>query len=167
MYKTISQVALSVLVFTSCIHSTGNVFNAKASTKSEPAAVTTASGLHYRILKAGTGERVSKSDKVLFYETVSYVNGKELYSTRKTDQPLATYFGMGQLIKGVEEGLVGMQVGEIRELIIPPALSQRSDYPFNIAPDSTLIYVIELKAFGVHKWYKETRSGSQPEQAGC
>ena len=37
-----------------------------------------------------------------------------------------------------------MKQGEIRKLIVPPALSKRKEYPDHLSPDSTLIYIIEL-----------------------
>ncbi len=167
MYKTLFQAAFVAFIISGCVHATAKIFNTTTPTKKQGITITTTSGLQYRILKEGTGTGVTSTEKVLFHETVSYLNSQELYSTLKTRTPIATYFGNGQLIDGLKEGLIGMKVGETRELIIPPALNQPIKYPSFISPDSTLIYVIELKAFGVHKWYKETHSGSQPEEAGC
>ena len=168
MYKTLFQAAFVALFISGCVHATANIFTTTASTNKQETTITTTSGLRYRILKEGTGTGVASTEKVLFHETVSYLNGQELYSTLKTGTPIATYFGNGQLIDGLKEGLIGMKAGEIRQLIIPPTLSRRRAYPPTISPDSTLIYIIELKAVGARKWYRETHYETEFEAGeGC
>ena len=65
-----------------------------------------------------------------------------LYFFHRTIYPLL--IGAHQAIEGVDEGLRGMKKGEIRKLIVPPALSKRTGNRTFPHPDSTLIYEIEL-----------------------
>ena len=77
-------------------------------------------------------------------ETVYYRDGTEVYSTRGKPNLPVFLIGGGQAIEGVDEGVRGMMVGEIRELVVPPSLSQRTRYPKFLSPDSVLIYNVEL-----------------------
>ena len=52
--------------------------------------------------------------------------------------------GGNQATEAVDEGLRGMQVGEVRELIAPHYLVKRKSYPNNVSPDSTLVIKIRL-----------------------
>lgn len=106
--------------------------------------VTTDSGLVYSILKPGNGEKVKEGDEVIVHETMGYRDGTILYSTKGMDNLPKILIGGGQAIEGVDEGLRGMQIGEIRKLTIPPSLSKRKQYPTFLSPDSILIYEIEL-----------------------
>lgn len=104
----------------------------------------TSSGLKYKILKRGTGETVKVGQEILLHETMSYRNDSLLFDSRKLPRPIKVLVGADQVIKGVDEGLVGMQKGEIKKLIVPPALSKRKGIQTFPHPDSVLIYEIEL-----------------------
>ncbi|MEZ4859276.1 MAG: FKBP-type peptidyl-prolyl cis-trans isomerase [Flavobacteriaceae bacterium] len=111
--------------------------------------VTTNSGLQYIILNEGKGVGARKGDHLLIYETISYRNGKVLFSNMDTDTPIEIIVGTNQATKGEDEGLTGMKEGEIRKMIIPPNLSKRKEYPPNLSPDSTI--VIKVKLFKISK----------------
>lgn len=106
--------------------------------------LTTASGLRYTVLKEGSGEVAKTGQKVAIYESMAYVSGKQFYSIEKPAPPIKFTLGKKQVIDGVDEGVTGMQVGEVRRFIVPPALSKRSTYPSDLSKDSTLVYKIEL-----------------------
>ncbi|GAA0720949.1 hypothetical protein GCM10009430_21670 [Aquimarina litoralis] len=106
--------------------------------------ITTDSGLKYKITKAGNGPKVIAGQEVLIHETTRYMNDSLVYTSRNRQNPLKILVGGNQVIKGVEEGLLGMQKGEIKELIVPPALSKRTGNITFPHPDSTLHYDIEL-----------------------
>ena len=81
--------------------------------------------------------------------TVQYVLAT--YSSRKviqsswTSQPYTFTLGAGQVIKGWDEGMVGMHVGGRRELIIPPSLGYGAQSPgAGIAANDTLVFVVDL-----------------------
>ena len=106
--------------------------------------VSTKSGLHYRILERGTGIKAKAGDQVFIYETTSYRNGAILYSNYNSTTAVKVLIGGNQATEAVDEGLRGMQVGEIRELIAPHYLVKRKSYPNNVSPDSTLVIKIRL-----------------------
>ena len=91
--------------------------------------ITTASGLTYIILKHGTGDFAKEGQEVLIHETMSYLNDSLLFSSRNLSNPVKVLIGGHQAIDGVDEGLRGMQKGEVRKLIVPPSLSKRSGNP--------------------------------------
>ena len=104
----------------------------------------TKSGLEYIILRKGTGPSAKEGQEVLIYETTTYLNGTVLYSNENTGAPVKVLIGGHQATDGVDEGLRGMQVGEVRKLILPPYLSKRTTYPDNVSPDSTIVVKVEL-----------------------
>jgi FKBP-type peptidyl-prolyl cis-trans isomerase len=107
-------------------------------------AVTTRTGLEYRIVVAGSGPAAMPGQSVRIHETTTRADGTLIYSTHTKDSPLTFLLGGGQVIAGVDEGVAGMRVGERRTLVVPPSLSKRSAYPANTPPDATLYYDITL-----------------------
>lgn len=105
---------------------------------------TTPTGLKYKILKEGTGVPAKAGDEVLIFETTTYRDGTVLYSNENTESPVKVLIGGHQATEGVDEGLRGMQAGEIRQLIAAPYLVKRTSYPHNVSPDSTLMIKIIL-----------------------
>lgn len=106
--------------------------------------VSTKSGLKYRILEKGSGIKAKEGDVVFIYETTSYRNGTVLYSNYDSSSPVKILIGGNQATAAVDEGLRGMKVGEIRELIAPPYLVKRKGYPPNVSPDSTLVIKMRI-----------------------
>lgn len=106
--------------------------------------IQTASGLRYRILEKGSGETAKEGDEILLYETTSYRNGTVLYSNYDSKSPVKVLIGGNQATQAVDEGLRGMKVGEVREIVAPPHLVKRKNYPDNVSPDSTLVIKMRL-----------------------
>jgi peptidylprolyl isomerase len=78
---------------------------------------------------------------------VLYNGGKEFDASWKRNQTFPFTLGQGSVIKGWDQGLVGMKVGGRRELIIPPALAYgAAGSPPTIPGNSTLIFVVDLLA---------------------
>ena len=115
---------------------------------STDAKVTTPSGLKYTILKeAPAGAAVAKAgDNVKMLYTGYLTNGTEFDSTAKHgNEPFGFKLGSGQVIKGWDEGVAGMKVGEKRKLVIPPDLGYGAQGAGGvIPPNSTLIFDVEL-----------------------
>lgn len=70
--------------------------------------------------------------------------GTEFDNSYKRSEPLTFQLGVGQVIEGWDQGLVGMCTGEKRKLIIPPELAYgKAGAPPSIPPDSTLVFEVE------------------------
>ncbi len=106
--------------------------------------ILTKSGLQYRVLEKGTGIKAEVGDEVFIYETTSYRNGTVLYYNYNSTSPVKVLIGGNQATEAVDEGLRGMRVGQVRELIAPHYLVKRKSYPSNVSPDSTLVIKMKL-----------------------
>jgi peptidylprolyl isomerase len=106
---------------------------------------TTASGLKYRDLVAGTGAMPQKGQTVAVQYTGTLTNGKKFDSSRDRGQPFEFRIGVGQVIKGWDEGVGSMRVGGRRELVIPPDLAYGNRALGGVIPaNSTLLFDVEL-----------------------
>jgi FKBP-type peptidyl-prolyl cis-trans isomerase FkpA len=111
----------------------------------------TASGLEYEIIKEGTGVSPKAGQQVTVHYTGWLDNkgqpGAKFDSSVDRNQPFVFVVGVGQVIKGWDEGVMGMKVGEKRRLIIPAALGYGERGAGNaIPPHATLIFDVELLA---------------------
>ena len=94
---------------------------------------------------AKTGDQLSVE-----YVGVLYKDGRQFdTSWGKGNQPFRFQLGSGQVIKGWDQGLLGMKVGGRRKLTIPPDLAYGAEgQPPAIGPNETLIFEIDLKKIG-------------------
>lgn len=107
--------------------------------------VTTDSGLKYADIKVGEGETPSKGQTVVVHYTGTLENGTKFDSSRDRGKPFSFKIGVGQVIKGWDEGVGSMQVGGRRKLIIPAELGYGSRGAGGvIPPNATLIFDVEL-----------------------
>lgn len=95
-------------------------------------------------VKMGTGEAVKNGDTILINYTGTLKDGTKFDSSYDRGEPFETKIGVGQVIKGWDEGVVGMKVGGKRRLTIPPSLGYGSQAVGSIPPDSTLLFDVEL-----------------------
>ena len=105
---------------------------------------TTADGLQIQDLVVGTGQEVKSGDTVTVNYLGTLTNGTKFDSSYDRNQPFTTQIGVGQVIKGWDEGIVGMKVGGKRKLTVPPSLGYGSQNLGSIPPNSTLIFEVEL-----------------------
>lgn len=106
---------------------------------------TTKSGLKYETLKAGDGAEAKKGQKVSVHYVGKLEDGNKFDSSRDRGQPFPFKLGAGEVIKGWDEGVAGMKVGEKRKLTIPPDLAYGDrGFPGAIPPKATLIFEVEL-----------------------
>jgi FKBP-type peptidyl-prolyl cis-trans isomerase len=106
--------------------------------------VTTESGLKYVDLRKGTGEEAKKGDFVFVHYTGWLKNGDQFDSSRDRKTPFSFRLGNDEVIKGWDEGGVGMKVGGQRKLIIPSDLAYGKKGRRGIPPDAELTFEIEL-----------------------
>jgi FKBP-type peptidyl-prolyl cis-trans isomerase len=119
--------------------------SAAAATTPSAAAVTTPSGLTYLITKKGTGRQPKAGETVILHYTGTLTNGVKFDSSRDGNQPLAFKLGAGQVIKGYDEGVAKLRVGDQAILVIPAQIAYGAKgVPNVIPPDSTLIFVVEI-----------------------
>lgn len=107
--------------------------------------VTTPSGLKYIELQEGTGAIPKTGQTVVVHYTGTLKDGTKFDSSRDRGQPFSFKLGVGQVIKGWDEGLSTMKVGERRQLIIPPELGYGARGAGGvIPPNATLVFDVEL-----------------------
>jgi peptidylprolyl isomerase len=99
-------------------------------------------------LIVGTGAVAASGDELeVNYVGKLYSNGKT-FDASWTDTPGKAFgfqLGVGAVITGWDEGLVGMKVGGRRELIIPPSLAYKAaGEPPTIPKNATLVFVVDL-----------------------
>jgi FKBP-type peptidyl-prolyl cis-trans isomerase len=92
----------------------------------------------------GTGEEVKEGDTVSVHYIGTLPDGTEFDNSNKRGEPFEFTVGEGRVIKGWEDGLVGMKVGGQRILVIPPELAYGSQAMGPIPANSTLVFAIEL-----------------------
>ena len=113
----------------------------EANAKKEGVKVT-ASGLQYRVLKAGTGKQPGPTSKVTVHYTGKLINGKTFDSSEGGD-PVT--FPLNRVISGWTEGLQLMKEGEKAELVIPSDLGYgERGAPGAIPPSQALVFEVEL-----------------------
>src|SRR5690349_18262214 len=106
--------------------------------------VTTSSGLKYVDEVVGSGDRARLGKTVSVNYTGTLTDGTKFDSSFDAGKPLEFRLGTDTIIQGWNEGIVGMQVGGKRKLIIPPQLGYGAQGKGKIPPNATLIFEIEL-----------------------
>jgi len=108
-------------------------------------AVTTASGLTYIITKKGEGALVKAGDEVIVNYTGLLTNGTKFDSSLDRGETFSFPVGAGRVIKGWDEGLQRLHVGDHATLIIPASIGYGSRGAGGvIPPDATLIFIVEV-----------------------
>ncbi len=110
---------------------------------------TTASGLQFEDTVAGTGASAQAGSQVSVHYTGWLYNdgvkGAKFDSSKDRNDPFEFGLGAGQVIKGWDEGVQGMQVGGTRVLVIPPQLGYGARGAGGvIPPNATLMFEVEL-----------------------
>lgn len=110
--------------------------------KSKPGVVTTASGLQYKVLTAGTGAKPTSASTVKIHYTGSLIDGTVFDSSVKRGQPAE--FPVGGVIPGFAEALSLMSVGSKYVVYMPSELAYGMQQAGPIPPGSVLVFEIEL-----------------------
>ena len=140
---------LTLLVVLGVASGCGNAEKPTTPSTSSPAKVngqptTTPSGLQYWEIVVGTGPAAVAGNVVKVHYTGWLTTGEKFDSSRDRGVPFTFPLGAGQVIKGWDEGLLGMQVGDKRKLTIPPDLAYGAEAKGPIPANSTLVFDVEL-----------------------
>jgi FKBP-type peptidyl-prolyl cis-trans isomerase len=147
MLKLTLIIAIVVLAAAAVFAQTG----AKKTDNSAPTKVTgdgtkTADGLQYWDLKVGNGATATAGQSASVHYTGWLTSGKKFDSSVDRGEPFTVEpLGSAPVIKGWNEGIIGMKVGGKRQLRIPSQLAYgERGYPGVIPANATLIFDVEL-----------------------
>ena len=125
------------------------------------------SGLKVAILQEGTGAVAAKGLAVDVQYT-GWVEGGRIFDSTSQKKALFQFvLGSGDALKGLEEGIAGMKVGERRRLTVPPALGYGTagQPTMRVPADATLIYDVALVGVTVPGDIPATSAAQEPETA--
>jgi FKBP-type peptidyl-prolyl cis-trans isomerase len=109
--------------------------------------MTAPTSLQIEELKAGTGAEAKPGHTVTVHYVGTLTNGSKFDSSRDRNEGFEFKLGAGQVIKGWDQGVAGMKVGQVRKLTIPSDLAYGArGFPPVIPPNSTLVFEVELLA---------------------
>ena len=103
------------------------------------------SQLQIEDMKAGEGPEAKAGDSVTVHYVGTLTNGSKFDSSRDRGKGFVFTLGKGMVIKGWDQGVAGMKVGQLRKLTIPADLAYgAAGFPPVIPPNSTLVFEVEL-----------------------
>lgn len=107
--------------------------------------VTLPGGLTYVVTEHGTGAKLTPGQTVKVHYTGTLTNGVKFDSSQDRGEPIAFPLGKGQVIKGWDDAISQLHVGDSAVLVIPPALAYGERGAGGvIPPNATLIFVIQV-----------------------
>lgn len=110
---------------------------------------TTSSGLKIQDLVVGTGAVAKSGENVTVHYRGTLTDGTQFDASYDRGEPFSFDLGAGQVIRGWDEGVVGMRVGGKRKLTIPPSLGYGASGAGGvIPPNATLVFEVELLKVG-------------------
>jgi FKBP-type peptidyl-prolyl cis-trans isomerase len=106
--------------------------------------------LHIETVRPGSGDAEAKTgNRVTVHYVGTLTDGKKFDSSRDRGQGFKFTLGKGEVIKGWDQGVPGMKIGEVRKLTIPPHLAYGArGFPPVIPPNATLQFEVELLEVG-------------------
>lgn len=100
-------------------------------------------------LTVGTGDEAVSGKKVQVHYTGTLDDGSKFDSSLDRGQPFEFVLGVGQVIQGWDQGVVGMKVGGQRRLTVPPEMGYgERGFPGVIPPNATLHFDVQLLGVG-------------------
>ena len=142
MKKLLSLIAVSLIITACSGQPTPEITETPTTTMTEPTIVTE---LQITTTQEGDGQEAAKGDLLSMHYTGTLEDGTKFDSSLDREQPFQFTLGIGQVIKGWDEGIVGMKVGEKRTLVIPSDMGYGDfGFPPVIPPKAVLKFDIEL-----------------------
>jgi len=101
--------------------------------------------LKQEVIVEGSGEVIAEAGDTVYVNYIGTLeDGTEFDNSYKRGEPIVFELGTGRVIKGWDQGIAGMKVGEKRKLTIPPNLAYGAGGAAPIPPNSTLIFQTEM-----------------------
>jgi hypothetical protein len=143
MRKVAAAIALTLIVSLVGVTDAQVRRHKKATLRS--GAVRTASGLTYLVTEKGKGRLPKKGETVVVHYTGTLTSGAKFDSSLDRGEPIAFKLGAGRVIKGWDEGIAKLHIGDRAILVIPAKLGYGAKGAGGvIPPNATLIFVVEL-----------------------
>ena len=101
-------------------------------------------GFAVGVVREGAGEPVRRGDYVRIHYIALLEDGSELDSSHGKDPLVVRAGGDPNVIEGVHQGIVGMRLGELRRIAIPPKLGYRNRANVGVPADTILTFLVEL-----------------------
>jgi FKBP-type peptidyl-prolyl cis-trans isomerase len=95
-------------------------------------------------VKVGKGDLLDAAKTLSFHYTGYLADGKKFESSHDSGQPFKFRIGHNEAIPGWEKGVIGMRVGGVRKIVIPPELAYGMEATETIPANSTLTFEIEF-----------------------
>src|SRR5580692_6033506 len=96
-------------------------------------------------VRVGTGQEARAGNTVTVHYVGTLTDGSKFDSSRDRNEGFTFKLGAGMVIKGWDQGVAGMKVGQLRKLTIPADLAYGArGYPPVIPPNATLVFEVEL-----------------------
>ena len=96
-------------------------------------------------IEVGEGNLAVKNKEITVHYTGWLTDGTQFDSSIDRKQPLSIVLGVGQVIKGWDQGIEGMKIGGKRKLTIPPELAYGNRAVGGVIPkNATLVFEVEL-----------------------
>jgi len=146
MLRSAGLIAIVMFVAIALFAQSGKKPDNSSPTKVTGEGTKTADGLQYWDIKVGTGPTATAGQTAKVHYTGWLTNGKKFDSSLDRNEPfLVEPLGSAPVIKGWNEGIIGMKVGGKRQLRIPPQLGYGDRGAGGvIPPNATLIFDVEL-----------------------
>jgi FKBP-type peptidyl-prolyl cis-trans isomerase FkpA len=143
--KLLIQILLTALVFTMSASADEDQAGLRYWNGINKDAITTESGLQYKILVPGKGRKPEAKNRVSVHYRGLLLDGSEFDSSYSGDEPVT--LSLKRVIKGWTEGIQLMPTGSVFVFLIPPELAYGEKGGGPIPPNATLIFEVEL--FGI------------------
>lgn len=111
-----------------------------------PSVAVAESPLAVTTLTPGKGPQAKNGDTLRVHYVGTLLDGKQFDSSLDRKKPIDFSLGTGQVIKGWDQGVLGMRAGEKRKLVIPPSLAYGAPGRPGIPPNATLVFEVQLVA---------------------
>ncbi len=109
----------------------------------------TPSGLKYMIVEAGTGQEIEPTDQVTVHYYGTLTDGTMFDNSYKRGQPYPVKLGMGQVIKGWDEGIPMLKGGDKAVLFIPSDLAYGNQANGQIPANAELLFYVDVVKVGI------------------